>query len=131
MTWAAPGEVDASMRSIASPIVIHANLIGRTVFPLLSDFSGISTTEQLQCQPDDEVRDPVSRTARETCHGGEVGSATMLQPSSDAPASQVEDTPMPFFIRLIVNAVALWVATQIVTGVTYSGALLPFLGVAL
>lgn len=38
---------------------------------------------------------------------------------------------MPLLIRLLVNAAALWVATQIVTGVTYSGALLPFLGVAL
>jgi putative membrane protein len=38
---------------------------------------------------------------------------------------------MPFLIRLLVNAAALWVATRVVTGVTYSGALLPFLGVAL
>ncbi len=38
---------------------------------------------------------------------------------------------MPFLIRLIVNAVALWVATRFVTGVTYSGALLPLAGVAL
>lgn len=38
---------------------------------------------------------------------------------------------MPWIIRLLVNAAALWVATRIVTGVTYSGALLPFLGVAL
>jgi putative membrane protein len=38
---------------------------------------------------------------------------------------------MRFVIRLLVNAAALWVATRIVTGVTYSGALLPFLGVAL
>jgi putative membrane protein len=38
---------------------------------------------------------------------------------------------MPFLIRLIVNAVALWVATQLVPGVTYSGGVLPFLGVAL
>jgi putative membrane protein len=38
---------------------------------------------------------------------------------------------MPFLIRLLVNAAALWVATRIVTGVTYTGALLPFLGVAL
>jgi putative membrane protein len=47
------------------------------------------------------------------------------------PASQVEDTPMPFLIRLLVNAAALWVATRIVTGVTYSGALAPLIGVAL
>src|SRR5215470_2315314 len=46
-------------------------------------------------------------------------------------ASQVEDTPMPLLIRLLVNAAALWVATRIVTGVTYTGAVLPFLGVAL
>ena len=38
---------------------------------------------------------------------------------------------MPFLIRLLVNAAALWVATRIVTGVTYSGTILPFLGVAL
>src|SRR5258706_2743467 len=36
-----------------------------------------------------------------------------------------------FLIRLLVNAVALWVATRVVTGVTYTGDLLPFLGVAL
>src|ERR1700687_4537198 len=35
-----------------------------------------------------------------------------------------------FFIRLLVNAAALWVATRIVPGVTYSGGWLPFLGVA-
>jgi len=38
---------------------------------------------------------------------------------------------MPFLIRLLVNAAALWVATRIVTGVTHSGALLPLVGVAL
>jgi putative membrane protein len=38
---------------------------------------------------------------------------------------------MPFLIRLLVNAAALWLATRIVTGVTYTGALIPFLGVAL
>ncbi len=37
---------------------------------------------------------------------------------------------MPFFTRLLVNAAALWVATRIVPGVTYSGGWLPFLGVA-
>jgi putative membrane protein len=37
---------------------------------------------------------------------------------------------MPFLIRLLVNAAALWVATRIVTGVTSNGAL-PLLGVAL
>ena len=38
---------------------------------------------------------------------------------------------MRFFIRLLVNAVALWVATQLVPGVTYEGGALPLLGVAL
>jgi len=38
---------------------------------------------------------------------------------------------MTFLIRLLVNAVALWVATRIVPGVTYAGDVLPFLGVAL
>ena len=36
-----------------------------------------------------------------------------------------------FLIRLLVNAAALWVATRLVPGVTYSGELLPLLGVAL
>jgi putative membrane protein len=38
---------------------------------------------------------------------------------------------MPFLIRLLVNAAALWVATRFVTGVTYTGDLLPLIGVAL
>jgi putative membrane protein len=38
---------------------------------------------------------------------------------------------MPFVIRLIVNAAALWVATHIVPGVTFDGGVMPFLGVAL
>ena len=38
---------------------------------------------------------------------------------------------MGFLIRLLVNAAALWVATRLVPGVTYSGEVLPFLGVAL
>ena len=38
---------------------------------------------------------------------------------------------MGFLIRLLVNAAALWVATQFVPGVTYRGAALPFIGVAL
>jgi putative membrane protein len=38
---------------------------------------------------------------------------------------------MPFLIRLLVNAAALFVATRLVPGVTYSGGWLPFLGVAL
>jgi putative membrane protein len=38
---------------------------------------------------------------------------------------------MAFIVRLLVNAAALWVATAVVPGVTYSGDWLPFLGVAL
>jgi putative membrane protein len=38
---------------------------------------------------------------------------------------------MPFLIRLLVNAVALWVATKLVPGVTFTGGWVPFLGVAL
>jgi putative membrane protein len=38
---------------------------------------------------------------------------------------------MPFVVRLLVNAVALWVATLIVPGVSYSGGWFPFLAVAL
>lgn len=38
---------------------------------------------------------------------------------------------MPFLVRWLVNAAALWVATQIVPGVSYSGGPLPLLGVAL
>jgi putative membrane protein len=38
---------------------------------------------------------------------------------------------MSFLIRLFVNAAALWIATQFVTGVTYRGAVLPFIAVAL
>jgi putative membrane protein len=38
---------------------------------------------------------------------------------------------MPFLIRLLVNAAALWVATRIVPGVTFTGGALPMLGVAL
>jgi len=38
---------------------------------------------------------------------------------------------MRFLIRLLVNATALWVATRLVTGVTYTGALVPLVGVAL
>jgi putative membrane protein len=38
---------------------------------------------------------------------------------------------MPFAIRLLVNAAALWVATEIVPGVSYDGGLVPFLVVAL
>ena len=36
-----------------------------------------------------------------------------------------------FLVRLLVNAAALWVATRLVPGVTYSGEVLPFLGVAI
>ena len=38
---------------------------------------------------------------------------------------------MPFFVRLLVNAAALWVATRLVPGVTYNGGWMPFFGVAL
>jgi putative membrane protein len=38
---------------------------------------------------------------------------------------------MPFLIRLLVNAAALWVAARLVPGVSYDGGVLPFLGVAL
>lgn len=38
---------------------------------------------------------------------------------------------MTFATRLLINAAALWVATQIVPGVTFNGGVLPFLGVAL
>jgi putative membrane protein len=38
---------------------------------------------------------------------------------------------MRFLIRLLVNAAALWVATRLVPGVSYSGGALPLLGVAL
>jgi putative membrane protein len=38
---------------------------------------------------------------------------------------------MHFFLRLVLNAVGLWVATRIVPGVSYSGGWLPFAGVAL
>jgi putative membrane protein len=38
---------------------------------------------------------------------------------------------MTFLARLIVNAAALWVATLVVPGVTYTGGWLPFFGVAL
>ena len=43
----------------------------------------------------------------------------------------MNNTPMPFLIRLLVNAAALWVATRLVPGVSYDGGVLPFLGVAL
>lgn len=38
---------------------------------------------------------------------------------------------MPFVVRLLVTAAALWVATRLVPGVSYEGGWLPFLGVAL
>ena len=38
---------------------------------------------------------------------------------------------MPFLVRLLVNAAALWVATRLVPGVAYDGGALPLLGVAL
>jgi len=38
---------------------------------------------------------------------------------------------MPFAVRLLANAAALWVATRLVPGVTYDGGWLPLFGVAL
>jgi len=38
---------------------------------------------------------------------------------------------MPFLVRLLMNAAALWVATRLVSGVTYTGGALPMLAVAL
>lgn len=38
---------------------------------------------------------------------------------------------MRFLIRLVITAAALWAATRIVTGITYSGSMAGFLGVAL
>jgi putative membrane protein len=38
---------------------------------------------------------------------------------------------MPFFVRLLVNGAALWVATRLVPGVSYNGGWVPFFGVAL
>jgi putative membrane protein len=37
---------------------------------------------------------------------------------------------VPFLARLLVNAAALWVATRLVPGVTFTGGWLPFLAVA-
>ena len=38
---------------------------------------------------------------------------------------------MSFVIRVLVNMAALWVATRIVNGVTFTGGWIPFIGVAL
>ena len=38
---------------------------------------------------------------------------------------------MPFVVRLLVNAAALWVATRLVPGVTFAGDWVSFFGVAL
>jgi putative membrane protein len=38
---------------------------------------------------------------------------------------------MSFVIRLLVNMAALWVATRVVRGVTFTGGWVPFLGVAI
>ena len=43
----------------------------------------------------------------------------------------MNNTPMPFLVRLLVNAAALWVATRLVPGVSYDGGALPLLAVAL
>ena len=36
-----------------------------------------------------------------------------------------------FLVRLLINAAALWIATRVVPGVTFSGGWIPFFGVAL
>lgn len=38
---------------------------------------------------------------------------------------------MGFLVRLLINAAALWVATRVVPGVTFSGGWIPFFGVTL
>ena len=38
---------------------------------------------------------------------------------------------MGFLVRLLINAAALWVATRVVVGVTFSGGWIPFFAVAL
>ncbi len=43
----------------------------------------------------------------------------------------MDATVMGFIFRLLINAAALWVATVLVPGVTYTGGVLAFLGVAL
>jgi len=43
----------------------------------------------------------------------------------------MNNTSMPFLVRLLVNAAALWVATRLVPGVGYEGGALPLIGVAL
>jgi putative membrane protein len=42
-----------------------------------------------------------------------------------------KEVSMRFLLRLLINAAALWVAVQIVPGITYSGDWAPFFGVAL
>ena len=42
-----------------------------------------------------------------------------------------EEDGMRFLLRLLINAVALWVAVKIVPGISFTGDWLPFLGVAL
>jgi putative membrane protein len=42
-----------------------------------------------------------------------------------------ERRQLPFVVRLLVNAAALWVATRLVDGVTFAGDWISFLGVAL
>jgi putative membrane protein len=51
--------------------------------------------------------------------------ATGRRPFPQAPMSK------SFIVRLLINAAALWVATRIVPGVTYSGGWFAFFGVAL
>jgi putative membrane protein len=42
-----------------------------------------------------------------------------------------EEDGMRFLLRLLINAVALWVAVKIVPGISYTGDWLPFLAVAI
>jgi putative membrane protein len=42
-----------------------------------------------------------------------------------------EEDGMRFLVRLLINAAALWVAVQIVPGISYTGDWLPFFAVAL
>jgi putative membrane protein len=60
-------------------------------------------------------------------------SAGVAHVESIAIESQDVETLMSrgFVVRLLINAAALWVASRVVPGVTYSGGWIPFLGVAL
>jgi putative membrane protein len=51
--------------------------------------------------------------------------------AQDQQSRLADNQGMSFLLRLLINAAALWVATRLVPGVTFSGDWLPFLGVAL